>query len=213
MTYEASFSDAQENFREAVLDALPRDISPRIASNWRHNRQALSAALRSVLYPFKDIDITKFVPWKTITIGTHKNMRFLKKDLIHNECDNNLCFGTSFPLIAEERQLDLVVLSVKEIGFDSGARYEEICAAVIALGLELCPAEVGPALRIAYKDQDGREVLHIAMEPIINPNGYHCIFRVYRGSTGLSLLLDRGKPYHFWYPYDYFVFVLPQKNI
>jgi hypothetical protein len=53
---------------------------------------------------------------------------------------------------------------VAELGFKEGATYSGICARALELGLELCPAEVGPALRLAYKDQPLGEWLIIAME-------------------------------------------------
>lgn len=57
--------------------------------------------------------------------------------------------------------------SVAELGFESGARYDKICAQALKMGLELCPAEVGPALSLAYGDQPKDEWLRIAMEAII----------------------------------------------
>ena len=68
----------------------------------------------------------------------------------------------AFPFIKTRAELDLVVLSVLELGFgDRASRYDldlgttvqvalhDVYARAIALGFELCPAEVGPALRIA----------------------------------------------------------------
>ena len=58
------------------------------------------------------------------------------------------------------------VVSVSELGFYRSAKYKDLCAKALELGLQLCPAEVGPALRLSYKDQPGGERLRIAMKAI-----------------------------------------------
>lgn len=71
-------------------------------------------------------------------------------------------------------RLDLVDVSVEELGFADGASFEEATTRGLSMGLELCPAQVGPELRLAHDVTDlhhitrrcaGDEV-YVAMEPI-----------------------------------------------
>ena len=71
-----------------------------------------------------------------------------------------------------KRQLSWIVfLSVFELGFGDEASLHDIYARAVALGFELCPAEVGPALRLNYLDQPPGDFLHIAMKPVAKYNG------------------------------------------
>ena len=94
--------------------------------------------------------------------------------------------------------LDLVIVSVAELGFSEGATFAQIIERARQLGLELCPAEVGPALRSAYKDQPKGEWLRIAMEPVADSDGYLLVFRVARDDDDLWLVT-------FWF-FPQFVF-------
>lgn len=109
----------------------------------------------------------------------------------------------------EEKQVDLVVMTVNELGFLHGARYEDICAKALAIGLELCPAEIGPALRLSYKDQPSREWLYIAMEPITDSVGDGDIFAVVHNTDHLWLGSVNGSPGRRWSTSEQFVFVRP----
>jgi hypothetical protein len=65
----------------------------------------------------------------------------------------------AFPFIKSPVELDLVVLSVFKLGFSDRASLHDIYARAVAQGFELCPAEVGPALRLNYLDQPLGEFL------------------------------------------------------
>jgi hypothetical protein len=106
----------------------------------------------------------------------------------------------------EETEVDLVALSVNELGFNDGAHYKDICTKAIELGLELCPAEVGPALRLVYKHQSRGEWLRIAMEAITGSDGDRFIFAVHV-NDGLWLDGDCGRPEFFWGTDGRFVFL------
>ena len=81
----------------------------------------------------------------------------------------------AFTLSKTRTEVTLVVLSVSELGFkDEGATMKEIYARAQQLGLELCPAEVGPQLRLQYLDQPLGEFLHIAMKPIATYSARPC---------------------------------------
>jgi len=106
----------------------------------------------------------------------------------------------------EDAEVDLVAPSVKELGFDDGAYHKDICTKALELGLELCPAEVGPALRLVYKDQSRGEWLRIAMKPITGSDGDRFIFAVHV-NDGLWLDGDYGHPEFFWEADGRFVFL------
>ena len=106
----------------------------------------------------------------------------------------------------EETDVGLVVVLVAELGFNEGAKCSEICARALELGLEPCPAEVGPALRLAYKDQP-REGLIIAVEAVIDlVDGSLLVFYVVH-DDGLRLSIYYGHPIRFWYSSFRVVFV------
>lgn len=142
--------------------------------------------------------------WKTVKLGTCKTPGEYRKALklvdMHISDLSNDIFGW-VTCSQEEFDLDLVVLSVRDLGFKDSASYVDICTKAQQLGLELCPAEVGHALRLQYDDQPKGEWLHIAMEAIIDRGCCPHIFDVgnhndsqlwLRGSLGYSCRIFRA---------------------
>lgn len=207
----------QANFHAAVLKALPRDITPQAALRWERNGAKLTEALASALCRLATPMLpAEFTVWKTIKFGTYKDLKALKaafRSAKYRTSDyaNDLLDKPAFTLASEPTEVDLVVRSVKELGFQGIATYAQICAKAVDLGLQLCPAEVGPLLRLAYKDQPSNEWFRIAMEPITGSVGDRCIFRLGHDNSGLWLRWCSGHPDDAWGPIDRFVFVLPRK--
>jgi hypothetical protein len=107
--------------------------------------------------------------------------------------------------LQQEIEVDLVKMTVAELGFEDGALHADICAEALKLALELCPAEVGPALRLQYGDQLDGERLRIGMRPLVDHGG---IFSVDNENGRLWLSDSWGRPG--FYSADYcFVFVVP----
>jgi hypothetical protein len=103
-----------------------------------------------------------------------------------------------------------VVLSVLELGFYRSAKYKDLCAKAPELGLQLCAAEVGPALRLSYQDQPGGERLRIAMTAIAGLYGcYDSIFEVVHEEDELWLGGNCGDPDICRSARSRFVFVRP----
>lgn len=75
----------------------------------------------------------------------------------------------SFSITTEKTAVDLVNVSVEELGFKDGADQKEVYARACELGLDLCPAEVAPRLRLEYVDQPAGDILVVAMEPVFYP--------------------------------------------
>lgn len=79
------------------------------------------------------------------------------------------------------------------------------------LGLELCPPDLGPYLRLEYADQPLGERLYVAMKPIMASDGEPRIFVVEHSSAGLSLDAAHARHDDMWAPDDVFIFrVRPQ---
>lgn len=157
---------------------------------------------------------TSFNVWKTIKLGTLKNAdefrKALKKDGFKiGDWGNDILGKPAFTVpSAEEEEVQLANVSVADLGFKNGANYGDICAKAKELGLELCPNEVGPQLRLQYKDQPKGEYLCIAMEPITDPGGRLHIFNVGHGDGDLWLDCFSGNSVSFWGASFRFVFRL-----
>ncbi len=125
---------------------------------------------------------------------------------------NDLLQTQEFTINPTKEKLDLVHLSVADLGFKEGARYDAICARALELGLELCPAEVGPQLRLQYLNQPRGEWVVVAMEAIRSSDGYLSVFRVVHGHDGRWLHSLSGYPDNFYVAGFQFVFRLPRKQ-
>lgn len=143
--------------------------------------------------------------WKTIKLGTGlkttDDFRTALKSCnckINNFSDNILAKLPKAFEISEETDVDLVLVSVAELGFKDGASRKDIYNKCQTIGLELCPPEVGPQLRLQYKDQLKNEWLLIGMEPITDSDGSHQVFYVSHDSDGLWLSSLYGYPDAFW---------------
>jgi hypothetical protein len=138
--------------------------------------------------------------WKTISVGVHRGV-----DAVRNAFDEaRIAIGDSadeilgrpaFAFAREHRELDLVLRSVAELGFGTqGATLAEIHARALLLGLELCPEEVGPQLRLQYRNQPVGQFLHIAMRPQRTYHGEMIDFTLANAGAGLALLGGSARP-------------------
>ena len=111
-----------------------------------------------------------------------------------------------FTTAKKTEQADLVRLKVKDLGFDRSATTEEIYNRAEELGLELCPAEVGPQYRLQYIDQPQEEWLYIGMKQVNDSDGNPGVFDLVRGGDGLWLNDRWAQPGRHWNPSLEFVF-------
>jgi len=153
--------------------------------------------------------------FKTITLGLHKDHKSYRKALEADGYRIGDYAGQILKKIEVSQtpiELDLVVMTVGDLGFPpDGARRDAIYDRAKELGLQLCPAEVGPALRLAYKNQLRGEWLLIAMEPIAGSGGRLLVFLVAHGGSALWLGSFYGRPDFVWSASDRWVFVEPRK--
>jgi len=115
--------------------------------------------------------INNFKIWETIKVGTYKNADELYKAVLELTRHENEMMKSIFRIQGEsiidlEKEINLINVSVEELGFLNGAIYGDILVKAKELGLELCPLEVGPHLYLQYRDQPEGDELRIAMEPV-----------------------------------------------
>ncbi|MDD5098461.1 MAG: hypothetical protein PHD31_01970 [Candidatus Pacebacteria bacterium] len=194
-------------FLAKVAENMPK-ISAEIMQKWIENPIDLQKALSDALLPSQ-----KFEIWKTIRIGGFRNAdeisKAIKKSGMKIGDYTNDILG-KIPLATSETDINVVLLSVAELGFKDGAEYGKICSRAKELGLELCPAEIGPQLRLQYKDQSNGEWIIVAMEPITGSDGDLRLFHVGRYGNDLWLSSYYGRSDYFWSSGYRFVFSLPQ---
>jgi len=157
--------------------------------------------------------------WRTIKLGTglktgNDFVKVLKRvgceiDYIANDILNKPTFTVS----ETERCVELICVSVKELGFNKGANHADICKRAQEFGLSLCPAEVGPQLCLQQDDQTENNNVMVAMNPIIDSVGKPNIFNVqYYNSGKRHLDGNFGNSCEIWYPCHPFVFLLQNNS-
>ena len=84
----------------------------------------------------------------------------------------------------ESERVDLVRLSVANLGLQHHVSMQEIFERAFKLGLQLCPLEVGPELRLHTKDE---EDMYVAMERILILDGHPFMFNLRKQDGRLRL--------------------------
>ncbi len=145
----------------------------------------------------------------SITLGTHTSGVSLLVALLEGECDvspwsREALGNPSFPVVAAETTIDIVVVSMLELGFaaDEFATIDAIYARAKQMGFETCPVETAPQLRLQFRDQPdlttGKRLgdFFVASEPfVLTRDGFPKIFSVLRDDdfphpeTGIGLWL------------------------
>ena len=162
------------------------------------------------------IDLKTF---KTINLGTGlKTADDFRKSLwdsgnkVSSEANGILGnYAFTFTVAVKKIKIDLAIKSVGELGFKDGATRQRIYGRANELGLDLCPAEVGPQLRLQYKDQPEEEQLIVAMNPIADSGGALELFLVGRYGSVLWLYGYYDDPGLVWCAGHRFVFTRRRK--
>ncbi len=119
--------------------------------------------------------------------------------------------SSDFTTGEEKESAQLIRLSVESLGFPQGATTDEIYRKAEELGLELCPAEVGPQYRLKYTAQPMNEWLRIGMKQIAGRDGDPSVFYLVRREDGLWLRHDWAEPDRRWNPEYLFAFRRPAR--
>ena len=154
-------------------------------------------------------DEVRFEADFTMTLGTHRSGTDLLDTLIEEKCSVSrwsmrVLDNQDFPVVAEEITVDIVVVSMLEMGFaeDEFVTLETIYDRAKQMGLETCPVETAAQLRLQFLDQPDYETgdrlaeFFVASEPfVLTREGPPQIFSVVRDDryphieTGVGLWL------------------------
>lgn len=209
--------------------AWPTEVNMEIVLNSRQHKQSYSIkeipnaedealAFRNRRSGSEPVDYSWSV-FKTIKLGTGLNTvsdfwkSLIDKGFRIDTWARDILCAPSFGSVAQPTDVDLVIVSIGDIGFKRGATTVNVYKRVQERGLKLCPAEVGPQLRLQYSDQPMGEWLRIGMDPVIAPDGSLRVFGVGHGDFGCWLGGDCCSIVGAWDAISNWVFVRPHKHL
>jgi hypothetical protein len=204
-------------FAATVLTSMP-EVPSDIMQQWIENPKDLQHALKKALCPPDEqkqkTAAPNFKTFRSLKLGTGipdgEGFRaaLKKAGFSIGDLANNILGKPAFTVSPEAKEVELVIVSVADLGFRNTGTARDIYARANELGLDLCPAEVGPQLRLQYTDQPKGEWLFIGMEPIDISIHHLRIFDVERiGNNEQWLSSDNGDPGHVWKATDHWVFL------
>ncbi len=120
----------------------------------------------------------------------------------------NMLHSRDFTTLKDPTSLRIVRLKVRDLGFSEWITTDEIYRRAQELGLDLCPAEVGPHLRLKDQDQSLGDWYYIGMKQITDSDGSPSVFELVHDEDGLWLYGYWAAPDYKWYPESRFVFRL-----
>lgn len=156
--------------------------------------------------------VLKLIRQMTLTIGGVPKDELAKrlKDGRHSvsEWVRNIMLRSAFATLPEPIEIELGWITVRDLGFEKEPTTAELFARINGVG-ELCPAEVGPHLRLSDKSQPRGTCYWVAMDPITASYGNPDVFFVKRYDGGEPWLsADYALPSARWLLGSTFVFVL-----
>jgi len=163
---------------------------------------------------------------RTVIVGGLTKSELLRElqrpSISLNESGERLFASDHFTTSEIRYSVTTVELTVRDLGFPRGATIAEITMRARALGLGLCPIELGPHLRLQYIDQPegywGQPLrrhqapcgsITIASEKLTEDDDFPKGFYLRRIKGVLWLRGYRSGPEHVWEPDDHFIFHQP----
>jgi hypothetical protein len=132
--------------------------------------------------------VSAFPVFKTLTLGLQKDHKSYRGALKAGGCNTGEYVDEiieNAPIARVLTEVHLVAVTTADLGFTAAARRDAIYARALERGLEICPAEIGPALRLAYRPaQPGKEMLNIAMQPVAVRSNYLGMLYLQNSDTG-----------------------------
>jgi hypothetical protein len=159
-----------------------------------------------------------FPIWRTIALGTYKGVDAYRDALDSARIKLGLSADEilgrpAFAYAKMKTEVKLAVLSAADLGVESDeSSLSDVYERARRVGLELCPAEVGPQLRLEYRNQPLGEALDIAMEPVATYSGDPTILTLANWGTGLILIGRDGRSESRINRISRFVFALPTRE-
>jgi len=153
------------------------------------------------LFPDKKIFMQSLETDSAINSPELAEESFKEKNIYLSDWGKDILYKTEFS--KEKQKYELVRFTVEQLGFPKGATTDEIYKKAEELGLELCPAEVGPHLRLQYS---GKDWMRIAMKQITDRAGNPLVFNLPWYGAQLELHAFNASPASWWDPAYNFVF-------
>jgi len=165
---------------------------------------------------------------KSIEIGGLTKWQLIQKLQEHsismNHYGEQLLSDDQFITSETKYSLDTVELAVRNLGFPDGATMPQLIKQANKLGLELCPLEVGPYVRLEYLDQAEGDLgnslqqhqapsgsITIASEIIRDDDDFPKGFYLRKIAGVLWLRGYVADDLHIWNPDDQFIFRKTEK--
>jgi hypothetical protein len=153
-----------------------------------------------------------------MTLGSHKGVDSYRDALDAakmkiGDAADEILGRPAFQYVRERTEVELTLVSVAELGVETESPLSEVYQRATQLGLALCPPEVGPQLRLDYRDQPVGESLLVAMEPVKTYHGEPTILSLMNFGSGLALVGSDGRPESMVSGYLRFVFALPKRIV
>lgn len=175
-----------------------------IMLGWIKNPKAIIKILPDTLRPPETMAVKKFSTWMVIDFSANVSTKILTSSgfKIGRYAANVLAKVT---VIITEKKMKLVKVTAEELGFMDIATRRQIYDRASEFGLVPVPAETAPRIRLQYFEQPLGECLLIAMQPVMDTNGFR-IFEIENNENGKWLHALNDRPGYFWSTKSQWVF-------
>ncbi len=134
-------------------------------------------------------------------------LRLSQQKINLNAYATMLFMSEAFTVSAVSKRVEVVQISTEELGFADGTFYADIVQAAQLVGLEPCPLELAPYLRLVYSEQTDTALLTIASVRAFTDESYPNGFYLSSKNDELWLRGYRSTSDWIWSPESSFAFV------